>query len=91
MRGRLRNKIIEGFVSARRNTGGGNIVPEDSTVDYLREKAGLWRQCIQKVRDIFLTINGKGLVVSGAAEGDHDRLLRGDVAASHSMERPAAP
>src|SRR5438128_7084998 len=69
-RGILRRNIGEvvgPFIDARRQTRGRHIVPENSPIDDLREEGRLRNQLLHQMRDILLSLGGKGLFVPCAA------------------------
>ena len=68
-------KVIEGFVDACSQAGGGDVVTEDALVDNVGEEARLRYQFVQQVRNIFLAFGREGLLIASAtSERDHDRL-----------------
>ena len=68
-----RGKVVQGFVGAGGEGGGGDVVAENSMIDDLREEGALGDQLPEHVRDVFLPLGREGLFVAGAsAKGDDD-------------------
>ena len=68
-------EVVEGFVDAGGQTGGGDIVAQDALIHHLGEEARLGRQFVEQVGNIFLSLGREGFLVAGAsAEGDDDDL-----------------
>ena len=76
--GRHRREVVECFVGAGDNAGGGNVVAEDAAIHHLGKEGGLRNQLVQQVGNVFLPVRHERLVVaSAAAEGDYHRFSAG--------------
>ena len=90
-----RGEIVEGFIGAGGEAGGGDIVAEDAAVDDLREEGRLRDKLLHQVGDIFLSFGSEGFLIAGAAaKGDDDDfsfgLGRGGKRERRGMEQRAA-
>ena len=73
--GRNGGEVIERFIDAGGDAGGGDVVAENAFIDDVGEEGGLRDEFVQQVRDVLLAIGHEGFVVArAAAEGDHDGL-----------------
>src|SRR5438477_2336969 len=67
------SKVVDGFIDASRQAGGGDVMAQDSAVHHLREEGGLGDEFAHQVRNVLLAFGSEGfLVARAAAEGDHD-------------------
>src|SRR6185437_16365369 len=65
-------KVVKSLVHPSDQAGGGDIMAEDSPVDHLSEEGRLRDEFAHKVRDVFLPLRCKRLLVArAAAKGDH--------------------
>src|SRR5215510_2606574 len=71
---RQRRKIIDSLVNPGCQAGGGYVVPQNSTIHDLREKAGLRNQFAHELRDVLLAFGSKGLLIASPSTecDDHD-------------------
>ena len=68
-------KIIKRLVSPGRETRRRNVVPENSAIHHLREKRRLRNHLAHHVRDVFLSLGRKRLLIARpAAKRDDDNL-----------------
>src|ERR1700730_6047413 len=65
-------KIVEGFVDAGCQAGGGHIVAQYSLIHHLSEETGLRSKLVEHGRDIVLTFGGKRLLIAGSAAKGYD-------------------
>ena len=81
--GRNGGKVVEGLVHPGDQAGGGHIVAEDSPIDHLSEEGRLRDEFAHQVRDVFLPLGRKRLLVarSAAERDDHYFSLLALVAA----------
>src|SRR6266478_5808342 len=78
---RERSEIVDRLIDARSEAGGRDVMSEDSAVHHLRKKRGLRDQLSHQMRNIFLPLRRKRLLIPRTpAEGDDNDLpfLRGN-------------
>src|SRR4029077_16052656 len=75
MLGRERGKIIDTFIHSSRQTGSGLVMTQDASVDYLSKESGLGDKLLYKVRNIFLALGRKRLLVSRSTAKSNDYSL----------------
>src|ERR1700736_5276509 len=59
-------EVVDGFVDARGETCGGDVVAQDSAVDDLGKECGAGDKVADEVRDVFLAFRSEGLLITGA-------------------------
>src|SRR4051794_17527510 len=67
-----RGEVIEGFVYACNDTGGGDVVTQDSAIHDLRKKSPLWDQLTQEMRDVLLSVRHQGFFIASASAERND-------------------
>src|SRR5579883_97842 len=71
-------EIVEGFVGAGGEAGGGDVMAENAAIDNLSKEGGLRNELLHQVGDVFLAFGSKSfLIASAAAEGDDDDFAFG--------------
>src|SRR5581483_1726236 len=72
---RERSEIVDCLVGSGCETGGRNVVPQNSLIDDLGEKGRLRNELAHQMRNIFLSFGRKRLLVPcTAAKSDDDNL-----------------
>src|SRR5690349_10108609 len=60
---RERSEVVDRLIDARSEAGGRDVMSEDSAVDHLRKKCRLRNQLPHQVRNIFLALRRKRLLI----------------------------
>ena len=69
---RERRKVVDRFVDARRQARRRDVVPQNSAIDYLREKRRLRNKISHQARDILLPLRRERLLIARPAAESND-------------------